>query len=232
VKSVLIGNRTIAFPVDYAIGIISVRQAGSTENWSVLSEAIGDVVVPAGKEVRLEVFSRARFDPAIFSNLDAPALDVIEWVSTSNVTDASIEHFRHLTGLRGLALWETSIGNESLRHVGHLSNLRWLDVGDTRITDEGLPFLSELSLLGTLTLMNDRITDKGLVYLKSLGGLGRLDLMNTLITDDGIETLRQMHQLTNLRIVNTLITETGFLRLKNTLTRCRIRYHHSHNDHD
>ena len=57
------------------------------------------------------------------------------------------KHIQHLRGLCGLALWETSIGDEALWYLRHLSNLRWVDIGDTNVTDSGLAYLCELDSL-------------------------------------------------------------------------------------
>ncbi len=221
-------NRTLKSPVNLSIGRVSIRDREGNGEWSLLTEATGNVFIPADKEARLDVAARAVFDPEIFSSLDADALAVFGWVSTSRVTDAAIEHLQHLTSLKGLALWETAIGDPALRHVRHLSHLRWLDIGDTKITDDGLVYLIEMRDLASLTLLNDKITDRGLVELQKLPSLVRLDLMRTLITDQGIETLCTMSRLRYLRICDTSITEKGFDELKVCLADCGIRYHHPH----
>ncbi len=221
-------SRTIKFLGDLSIGIVSVRTVSSRNDWSVFAEAIGDVVIPTNKEVRIEVSPTIVFDPSIFSTFESNALSVVEWVSTRKVSDAAIAHLRHLTGLKGLALWETNIGDEGLRHLRHLSKLRWLDIDDTRVTDDGLTYLSELSLLKELSLLNDRITDKGIVHLRNLTSLEGLDLMNTSVSDKAVEALRKMQQLRTLRIVNTSITEKGYREIKSALPRCKLLYYHPH----
>ena len=221
-------NRTLAFPANFSIGKISIRDREGNGEWSLFAQATGNVFIPADKEARLDVAARAAFDPEIFSSFDENALADFEWVSTSKVTDAAIQHIQHLTGLKGLALWETPIGDLALRHVRHLSHLRWLDIGDTKITDNGLVYLIEMRDLASLTLLNDKITDRGLVELQKLPGLVCLDLMRTLITDQGIESLCTMNRLRFLRICDTSITEEGFNELKVCLADCGIRYHHPH----
>jgi hypothetical protein len=218
----------IRFPPGISIGRLKVRVLGGKENWSDFAEAVGGIAIPPGKEVRLEISPTGDFDATILSGLDPMALTEFQWVSTSLVSDSAIAHIQHLVGLKGLALWETNIGNEALKYVGKLINLRWLDIGDTRVTDAGLRYLRHLSSLNYLTLLNDRISDAGLFHLQNLMSLEGLDLMKTSLSDKGVDVLCKMHQLRNLRIVNAGITEGGYRRLKSKLTGCQIRYHHPH----
>jgi len=221
-------NRTIRFPSSFSIGDVSIRLAGSPGDWSPFVQAIGDVMIPPDNEVRLDVSAAVVFEPNVFLTLEPNALAALSWVSTRRVTNGAIAYLQHLTGLRGLELWETNIGDEALQYLRQLSNLRWLDLGDTKITDDGLPHLSGLYLLKELALLNDRITDKGLPHLVVLASLERLDLMKTPLTDEGVETLCRMNQLKSLRIFNTCITEKGYKKLRSTLPDCRVKYYHPH----
>ena len=225
----MIQSRIITFRGDFSIGTLSLRASGSTEKWTDFGEAIGNVVIPLGQEVRLEVFPTVLLEKQTLSGLEPDALSEFQWVSTSKVTDAAIANLRHLTGLKGLALWETNIGDEALQHVRHLCNLSWLDIGDTKITDAGLGYLRELSCLNDLALLNDRISNYGLIHLQNLLKLEGLDLMNTPLTDEGAGMLCNMSRLKNLRIFNTCITEEGYQKLKAALPRCRIKYYHPQN---
>lgn len=220
--------RIIKFPQDYSIGVLSARTDGSDYEWADFAQAIGNVAVPPDTELRLVVSPTVSFDPQLLANLESSALSVFEWVSTSRVNDAAIAHIQHLTSLTGLALWETSIGNESLAYVGRLHNLQWLDIGDTGITDEGLRYLLELGLLHQLSLLNTGVTDKGLDYIKRLVSLESLDLMNTLVSDVGIEHLMNLAQLKSLRIFQTRISDAGYNKLRRALPRCKIRFRHPH----
>ena len=52
---------------------MSIRLAGSREEWSPFAQAIGDVVIPPGQETRLEV-AAAAFEPNVFLALEPNAL--------------------------------------------------------------------------------------------------------------------------------------------------------------
>jgi hypothetical protein len=221
-------TRIMEFPQDCSIGVLSVRTDGSDDEWVDFAQAIGNVAVPCGKELRLVVSPTASFDPQLLANLESTALSVLEWVSTGRVNDAVIAHIQHLTSLKGLALWETNIANESLKYVGGLRNLQWLDIGDTRITDDGLRYLLELPFLHQLSLLNTRLTDEGLDYIERLFNLESLDLMNTLVSDVGVEHLVNLVRLKSLRIFQTRISEAGYNKLRSALPRCQIRFRHPH----
>ena len=221
-------NRALRFLPDYSIGKLLIRTLGSREDWIEFAEAKGEIIIPASKEVCLRVSSRAVFDPTIFSMLEPDALSDFEWVSTSKVTDDAIKHIEHLSGLRGVSLWETGITDEALWHLRQLSDLRWLDIGDTNITDNGLAYLKELASLDYLTLLNDRITDRGLVHLEKLRKLSGLDLMETDVTDQAVDPLSRLTSLRTLRVNETRMTEVGYKELKNRLRHCRISFYHPH----
>jgi len=89
--NVTLGERTISFPVDYSMGNLSVRDWGSTETggWTILGEARGEVTVPAGKELRLNV-------PSDYSGDFSPLADL------------------RPTDLQELHLEEVHIGDEDL----------------------------------------------------------------------------------------------------------------------
>jgi hypothetical protein len=76
--------------------------------------------------------------------------------------DSLLRHIRHLTQLKGLALWETDLGGEALKHIANFRQLRWLDLGDTRISNAGLGILKGLTSPAELSLLNTEIGDLGI----------------------------------------------------------------------
>ncbi len=217
----------LEFPADYSIGTIRLRQRNGGKKWVEFSEAIGKVVIPKKADVSLRIHYDVDVDPTIFSSYKPAALAVFEWFCTSKASDAAIQYLQPLTGLEGLALWETNVGDEALTYVKSLHNLKWLDIGDTKITDDGLRQISEMSSLEELILLNDQITDSGIAHIQSLPQLRTLDLMNTLVTDQVIESLSKMTRLKYLRIFDTQMTERGYNQLQQALPACKIRYYNS-----
>ena len=106
-------------------------------------------------------------------------------------TDAGMEHFRGLTGLRRLGLTRTEITDAGLVHLKGLRNLQTLHLGRTQITDAGLAHLKGLTTLEELQLYGTRVGGTGLEHLKGLTNLETLGLWHTRITDKGVNYLRQ-----------------------------------------
>jgi Leucine-rich repeat (LRR) protein len=220
-------TRIVAFPTEYSIGELFLLSPNHRGIRIEFGEARGNIVVPAGKELCLQVPYPADFDPQIFTTLTPDSLAVFCWFCTSQVTNAAVAPIRHLSGLKGLALWETGIGDETLWNLRHLLNLRWLDIGNTQVTDAGLSCLKEMEVLKELSLTDNRITDLGLWHLQKLPALNHLDLMNTAVTDEGIEILRKMTGLNYLRIYGTKISDSGYQALKRALPNCEIWFYKS-----
>ena len=213
----------LRFPIDGSIGELSSRPLGSTGDWVEFSHAVGDVVLPVGEEIKLWIDANARFGPSILSAIPPGALTELEWVSNWAVTDAGIEPIGRLKGLKGLALWETPIGDEGIAHLHGLAGLLWLDIGETAIANEGLRHLQTLSSLRALSLLGTRIDD-GWRYLPALERLERLDQMETLVGDAGVIELSLMTSLKSLRVYQTRITTAGYSSLVRALPRCEIKF--------
>src|SRR5215471_12042465 len=190
----------LKFPINGSIGEILARPGQGQGDWAVFAEAASTVEIPDGKETKLRIGANAQFDPSILSAIPPDALSVLEWVSTSRVTDSAVEHIGRLKGLKGLALWETPIGDKGIAHLEGLVNLVWLDIGDTAITDEGLRHLQALRSLLSLSLLGTRVGDNGLRYLRVLERLERLDLMKTLVGDGAASELAYMPRLRSVRV--------------------------------
>lgn len=218
----------LRLPTNRSIGTFLAGPSESNGDWVEFADAAGLVELPDGKEIQLRIDSNAIFDSSILLAIPPNALSVFEWVSTSQVTNAAIGHIGHLKGLKGLALWETPIGDEGIAHLQGLENLASLDIGDTRTTDEGLSYLSRLSSLRELTLLGTQVSAEGLRYLRVLEQLERLDLMNTPIDDEAVPELSLISRLKSVRIYKTRMTMAGYLALKQALPECAIRFHHPH----
>lgn len=222
-------DKILRFPSTYSIGIVAVRAAGTTSGWSDFAEAQGLVRVSADYECALRIYYRINIDPSIFSALKPDDIAVFSWVSTSFATEEAVTHLHHLTGLHGLELWETDIGDVTLEHLRGLTNLRWLDIGSTKITDDGLRHVREFASLQSLSLLNDAVGDEGLRHLTSLDRLEHLDLMSTQVTDASLADIKKLLGLKSLRLCQTRISHAGYLELKRELPGCEIRYNDPHN---
>src|SRR3990172_8039382 len=105
------------------------------------------------------------------------------------VTDSVLEHFKGLTGLQRLWLFDTKVTDAGLEHLKGLTGLQVLVLNKTEITDAGLEHLKGLTSLQSLVLTETRVTDAGLEHLKGLTSLKLLSLGGTLVTDAGVNNL-------------------------------------------
>jgi hypothetical protein len=217
-------RRLIKFPAERSMGKLYLRDLEIGTHWCEYAEACGGVSVPSGRDVSLRVSDSAAADLAPLSALGPDDLQVIE-ITCLELDEAQLRNIRHLTGLKGLALWETFITDEAFLHLTPLSNLRWLDIGDTHVTDEGLSFLKGAAFLEELSLLNTGITHQGLRHIERLRWLRRLDLMGTRVNDTGFDSLQSLTGLESLRIVDTDIGYPVYSKLKRALPNCRIIYH-------
>lgn len=218
-------SRIIKFPTDRSLGMISLHDIENPREWNEYAEARGEIVVPSDRDVWLSVSHEAMPNLIPLSALAPTDLQVLSITCTRRFDDAQLRHIENLTGLVGLALWETETGDAAFSRLSGLSNLRWLDIGDTQITDEGLAFIQGMSDLEELILLNTHIGDAGLRHLVRLKKLKRLDLMGTKVDDAGFEILGGLNSLESLRIIDTGISYPVFAKLKRVLPHCQIKYH-------
>lgn len=218
-------GRKIRFPANRSLGKLYLRDAENPREWNEYSDARGEVSLPSDAEVELRVSYEAMSDLSPLSGLKGDDLQALAITCTNRFDDAQLKHVEGLTGLRGLALWETDTGDAAFQRLGLLSNLRWLDIGDTLITDEGLAFVRGLSHLEELDLLNTQVGNEGLLHLEGLKHLRHLDLMSTRVNDEGFDNLSRLKSLKYVRLLETDISYLTYVRLKRALPDCRINYH-------
>lgn len=157
--------RIVRFPADRPLGTLFVRErnSGSFLDWKRLGEAIGDVAVPAGKGLRLDVREDAVADLNLLGALRA---DDLQACFLYGIADDDLTHILRLTGIKELYLSGAGITGEGIVHLLELKNLERLYLYDTLVTDAGLACLKYLPRLRSLTLSNAPVTDGGLDRLR------------------------------------------------------------------
>lgn len=218
--------KVINFPSDRSVGEILISENGRAR-WENAIEGKGEIEIPEGKYVSFWLGTTLSFDDLDFLS-SIKSDDLNEFLAASrHFDDSKAEKILHLSNLESLHFWETFITDETLKKISNFPKLRHLDLDTTRITDAGLSYLADLIHLKELILHSNAIKGDGLRYLVNLN-LSHLDLLATDIDDDSIKYLKQMKSLKHLRIVETQISESGFLKLKEFLPDCLIRYNHPH----
>jgi hypothetical protein len=137
---------------------------------------------------------------------------------SAGITDEGLEHLRSLRSLRGLELFQKSIGNRSLAILKDLPNLEYLAL-NTGITDAGLKQVAQMSSLRCLSIMNGKMWGPGLAELARLTRLEGLCFWGaSSLSDRHIKYLEGLTQLKGLTfngadaLTNTSLASIGKLK--------------------
>ncbi|MBN2129568.1 MAG: hypothetical protein JW741_08725 [Sedimentisphaerales bacterium] len=234
-------RRILRFPPERSMGTLYVTdpallKTAQDSDWQRLGEARGNVAVPAGQAIRLDLREGAGRDLSPLAALGANDLQTLRCAGVQ-IPDEQLQHVAHLTGLHELDLCETNIlgtglrhlqglnslekvylagthvGDNELAHLAVLPSLRSLSLGETPTNDPGMVHVGKITSLETLAL-SAGITDEGLAHLENLTNLRRLSATNQGITDDGLAHLADMKQMQYLNLTNAQITDAGLVHLK------------------
>jgi len=219
-------TRVVKFHPTHSLGKLYLSEHNRPGDWVEYLDAQGEVLVPPGMNLRLQVTNDGLTDLTPLTRLEPDDLYAISFACT-RVKDDDLRFVRSLTHLNGLAIWETNIGDLALAHLSEMTSIRWLDLGDTKITDEGLAHLQGLKGLQDLTLLNDWVGDNGVAHLAGFESLRHLDLMSTRVSDASITLLSSLTGMRSLRIYQTQISENGYAELSRALPGCQIWYYRS-----
>jgi len=226
-----VGQRILHFPADRSLGRVLICEPVPDEplegffywirgeDWAYLAEAQGDVTVPAGKWVSLNIEHRESWRD-LSPLLDLQADDLYRlgihgsYTGGAKPSDTCMQYLAHLTGLRVLDLDKTNVTGAGMKWVSGLQHLRRLILPDC-ISDAGLAHVARLSALTGLYFRENRVTNAGLKHLAGLQGLEELALGGGRITDDGLIHLAPLTRLRYLLLQGKNLTDAGFVHLKN-----------------
>ncbi|MHC4476351.1 MAG: HEAT repeat domain-containing protein, partial [Planctomycetota bacterium] len=163
-------ERVVHFPKDRSMGKLHVQPWRWELNsdvimWEELGQAQDAVVVPAGKQLWLQISEEAAKDLSPLTSLRPGDLYMLGLYG--DVTDEQLGQIKGLTGLRELFFHEGQIKDEQLAHLKALKGL-W-----------------------TLNLFGKDITNAGLVHLEDIKSLKFAYLGRTQVTMDGIKRLQK-----------------------------------------
>lgn len=138
--------RSLRFPVGRSLGELFVRKGAYRADdyafWESTGRAQGSVTISAGKELRLNVNPQASADLSPLRALPVNAVQYLQ-LSASRVTNDSLAHLAHLTGLRVLWLYDTRISDAGLVHLHGLTGLRVLNLRSTLASRGGIDALQK-----------------------------------------------------------------------------------------
>lgn len=226
----LSGARILHFPADRSLGKLMSRPAKPEqsintfhywfrdEDWDLLGQARGDVVVPAGHQVYLIVWrpqSWRDLSPLLKLQPDDLYKLSIHGSHTGGARpgDSCMQYVAHLSGLRALDLAGASVSGAGMKHVVGLKQLRWLTVPG-RMDDKGMALIAGLPALTGLYFKETLVTNAGLVHLAKLASLEELELGGARISDAGLAHLAGLPRLRYLLLWGKGFTDSGFRSLK------------------
>jgi internalin A len=229
-------TRVIHFPADRSLGRLMIQDANSTRkitywfHWAgngespheYLCEAQGDVQVPAGKRLCLEICSKAvndlaaleRLGPDDLYSIGCPSVPPDQAPARYNL----MQHITHLTGLKHLDLDRSPVSDADLQHITSLCSLEYLSLPD-QITDTGLAYIAGLTSLkgfytGCIGRGKSRITDLGLRHISRISSLEELYLRGEYMSDAGLEHLKKLPKLEYLCLYGSRFTDAGCVHIK------------------
>jgi Leucine-rich repeat (LRR) protein len=242
-------ERVVHFPADRSIGrLIAFKKPPPSDRfwhgslgWGTkqLGEARGDVVVPAGTLLRLDVQGDARRAVSALDGLAADDIQLLNCCQAKNVNDNVLAHLAHLTGLEVLFLGEARVSRTGLRSLTALKNLKALQLPPDGLRPEDLSLLAELPCLEYLNPGGRRLTDAALGPIGKLRSLTQLILGGTRVGPglahlENLKSLRSLNlkantnsdinrhlvhiaglsELERLDLSDTLISDAGMVHLK------------------
>lgn len=154
--------RIVHFPEDQAVGRLMIRDIGPGQHytvlfgWELLGQAQGDVIIPEGKELKLEIY-RDITDISFISKIKPNDLESLS-LSRTNIVDEDFVHLKDLTGLLALDISSMKqINGSGLAYLADLKSLKELSCFNTGIEDSALEHISKFHSLERLTLYWTRI---------------------------------------------------------------------------
>ncbi len=232
-------ERKIRFP-DEAVGSVSIRPEASVDfgyerwggaardGWQDHGPAAGEVAIPDGFAVMVELNHTAASDPSWLDDLPPDAVDILR-ADRVPFGDEGFERLSRLVGLRHLSIGDAGLTSAIATHLPRLRRLRYLWLaGNAGVGDEAMPAMAALPELQTIGLRHTGLTDAGLESLSKSKTLQAVYALNTRITDAGLAALTRLPDLRVLSVYadysatdlelrrkepNPSITDAGFAHL-------------------
>ncbi len=238
-----IPQKTVKFPHRRSIGSLFVADESQPEEWQLLSQVRGLIVtpenqpikwewleearanvnIPEGKKLKLKMSGKGSGSLAPLAELHSDDLHTLD-LSRSEITDISLSHIEHLTGMKVLELTSTNVTDAGLMHLKDLTSLQGLGLSHCYITGKGVGNLVRLQELRELWLSGADLSDVDLVHITVLNNLVQLGLSGTKITNEGLLHLAKIKSLVRLYVFNTGVTKEGTEKMRELSPNCRAKW--------
>jgi Leucine-rich repeat (LRR) protein len=224
-------TRVLHFPADRSLGKIMICEPVADiplegffywirgEKWEYLTEARGDVTVPAGRWVSL-IVSRADSWRDLSPLLELGANDLYRLAIYGSYSggakpgNSCMPYVAHLQGLRVLEFGKANITGAGMKWITDMRHLRRLILPDV-IDDAGLAHVAKLPALTGLYFRENRVSNAGLRHLEGLDTLEELALGGGRITSSGLMYLARLPRLRYLMLRDDSFRDACFVHLKN-----------------
>jgi hypothetical protein len=224
------GERVLSFPTDRSLGSLSIRNwhyhaeatGGRRDFWVELTEARGDVTIPANRELRLELNPEAATDLASLVDLGPNAIQEIV-AQELNLGESSLDAIGRLTGLFSLDLAAAKVPADIFARLRGLSSLRELNVINVRLGEDGRAFVLRQKYLTSFIADHANVDDTWVAELAGLQDLEfiSLDYVDT-VGDNGVSQLAQLRRLEHLFLSYTETTDAGLAAVQKIRPLTRI----------
>lgn len=142
----------------------------------------------------------------------------LELSGVSQITDASLAHFRQNRQLSFLGLASTKITGSGFQFLHDCEELQVLWLNSSPINDEGMSEVAKLKGLSLLGLIDCPVSDRGMDHFANHPKLRQVELPGTKITDETLKTALTWPRLGRLHVDRTEITDVGLAILKDCNT--------------
>ncbi|MCA9802858.1 MAG: hypothetical protein KC777_12880 [Cyanobacteria bacterium HKST-UBA02] len=159
-KIVAMPGKRIKFPGGKNYGEFLVESDDDDDAWEWFADAEGEVELPRGKPVQLEVTKGSTVDLSFVTLFDADSLHSMD-LSETEIKDWELANLKKLTGLKELDLSSTEVTSEVFKYLEGLTGLRKLWLDDTNVDDECVAKVKNLPALQKLSLTNTEVTESG-----------------------------------------------------------------------
>ncbi|WP_339911465.1 redoxin family protein, partial [Symmachiella dynata] len=209
-------SRVLHFPKNRSVGVLYIATEKENELWDKYSKAFdyrrdwawksagqahGDVVVPAGAVVKINLKQPGAANMSWVERLDPDDIyEVRVYPHPSSPKafkfgDAQVRHLGHLTGLRELELMYVQVTGRGLRALEPLKSLKKLTIYSPDAGNDSLQSIGKLTGLQSLILGNGKWDDKGLAYLADLKDLEEINLPFSGVPGKGFDAMLQLPRL-------------------------------------
>jgi len=166
-------------------------------HWEYFCLAQGEVSIPSGNYIRLDLYPSASRKAATLEALKA--LNPNDLYELHNADNRTLPYIKHLVGLKALRMAPV-ISVRNLKHLTSLTSLERLHL-HKGCSDAGLAQVARCPWLKGLYFSENRISNRGIQYLSKLSALEELKILGDGLGDKSLQALESLQSLEYLWLV-------------------------------